>query len=211
MNYLKILGLGAVAVLALLIVGAGTASATVLCKTTTNPCEGHHPAETAFEAGLIGVVFTTPFNINTCESSTMSGITTTTGSASETVAIFIKSLSFEECSCSNGANPEVKVLELPSLEIHHLSETDNGLVTVEGLGLTVRCTDSKVACIFKTVPGKGEDGELEGGEEPVLHLKVRLSWSAGDSPMFSCGFIPEIIWEADYRVESPSPTYVMPG
>ena len=215
MNHLKTLGLGAFAVIALLLLGAATASATVLCKTTTNPCEGHYMAGTAFEAEGNGVKIKTPFNENYCEYSTITGKTSATGSATETVTASIESLSFNKCSCSNGANPEVGVLKLPSLEVHHLSETDNGLVTGGGLKLTVRCTDNKVACTFENSSfGEGALRLTGGEEEPRLHVKIYLKWTAGDSSEFLCGGsfgIPLILWEGNYQFKSPTPLYVMPG
>jgi hypothetical protein len=93
MKYLKMLGLAVVAAAALsAFMGAGSASATVLCTTNSTPCgtshtegtkEGMYPAESTFVAHLKektkAVLQAGIFTVE-CEGSTAEMASTTTGS-----------------------------------------------------------------------------------------------------------------------------------
>ncbi len=126
-KYAKILGLAAVAAMALMaFVGTGTASATVLCKTNlTTGCAAagqDYPAGTGIHATSesSGILETTGGVIlDTCTGSTVKGKTSNTGSASTTVSGPIEELAWGVCRRTTNT------LKLGSLEVHHIAGTDN--------------------------------------------------------------------------------------
>jgi hypothetical protein len=135
MRNLKMLGLAAVAAAALMaLVGAGPASATVLCEGT--PAAGTDCAtKVASGSTLSGslesgtsALLKGPFGetIATCTESTVSGPTSNTGSTTETVKGNITTLTFAKC------NHPVTVKANGSLEAHYIAGTDNGIVTSTG-------------------------------------------------------------------------------
>jgi hypothetical protein len=88
MHYMKILGLAAVAAAALMaFVGASTASATVLCSTTTTPCNSvvHNGTKIGFslDPGAAALLtYTSGEEIDTCDISTVTGELTSSNTAS---------------------------------------------------------------------------------------------------------------------------------
>src|SRR5690242_3801061 len=91
MRYRKALGLAAIAIAALAaFLGAASAQATVLCATTSTPCNNRWLKETEIDLQLeIGESFTlrnTTGGLEVeCRSSTLKIFTTKTGSSTETV------------------------------------------------------------------------------------------------------------------------------
>src|SRR5512144_2251569 len=119
MKYIKMLGLAAVAAAALMaFVGASSASATVLCKTSVVGTGGICPTGWGYSGEIHGVaevppVLTGTINIE-CEESTVQGNATEgTGSPTETPNGAITTLTFTgNCNC------EVVVVKNGTLEIH---------------------------------------------------------------------------------------------
>jgi hypothetical protein len=206
MKYVKMLGLAAVAAAALMaFVGASTASATVLCKTTggtTCPANQAYPAGTEIHAINVGnVTLTTTFKNIVCEESTVTGSTDNEGGASETVVGSISELTFPNAKC----NCEVKVLAKGKLEIHWIEGTDNGTLTAKEQEITAECSTiiGKVHCIYATGAGT-HIGVFTGGADPVMHAEEnnipRLATSS------ACA--EKAHWDATYTVTSPQPIYV---
>jgi hypothetical protein len=212
MKYVKTLILAAVAVAALLaFLGAGTASATVLCKTepnggatgtkgTTCPEGWAYPANTeihgVLDPGTVTKTKTTFANAE-CKKSTFRGKTNNEGSANETVTVNLEVLTFEECNC------EYKVLNPGTLEIHWIPDTFNGTVTSNGMEKTVTCNTifGPVHCIYVTV--NTDIGTLTGGNPATLDVDATMPRLPTDA---ICA--EQHTWEAKYEITTPKPLYV---
>jgi hypothetical protein len=104
MKSIKMLGLAMVAALGLtMIVGEGAASATVLCKTLSDPCSEDYPAQTQIKAeaspeigGASFLESESGFSME-CPRQSLTTRTTNTGSSTETVLLDNESLTFTEC------------------------------------------------------------------------------------------------------------------
>jgi len=202
MKYLKMLGLAAVAAMALMAF-AGSASATVLCKTTlTTGCAGggqDYAAGTEINATLkagTSALLRAGFANITCTESTVAGKTENTGSGSETVRGQIETLDFPAASC----NATVHVLKTGELEIHHNAGTDNGTLTGRGSEVTVRI--GEVSCTYGTGTGTNL-GTLVGGNPAQMNISTNLPKIAGG---FLCANPAE--WVATYTVTNPKPLYI---
>jgi hypothetical protein len=169
---LKMLGLAVIAAAALMVlVGTGTASATVLCKvavnTTTGVCAERYPKETELAAELNNGA-TEPMELETefmtikCEASTLSGKTENEGNSTTTVKVALASVTFSKCNCT------VAVLKTGIFEIHWISGTDNGTLTSSGTEITVNCSTvfGLVHCIYVT--NNTDLGTLTGGSNAVM-------------------------------------------
>jgi hypothetical protein len=105
MNYVKALGFAVIAAAVLsAIVGAGTATATVLCKNNESAsiCNENYPSETEISSSLVSgtkAKLKTKFKTIECSKSTLSGITEDAGSATETVRGSVETLTLGECNC----------------------------------------------------------------------------------------------------------------
>ncbi len=204
MKYVKMLGLAAVAAMALMaFVGAGTASATVLCKTTlTTGCAAagqDYPAGTKIHATSEGsaVLETTGgVVLDTCTGSTVKGKTSNTGGASETVSGPIEELAWGACSRTTNT------LKLGSLEVHHIAGTDNGTLTATG-GIEVTILTIFGTCTFGT--GANLDiGRVTGGAPATIDTdKTVVPKIAGNAACPAHG-----VWNANFIVTEPTPLYV---
>lgn len=141
MRYLKMLGLAAVAAAALMaIAGAGTASATVLCHSTSTPCVekwkvGTEPRFTVKPGGA-GIWETTSGTVLAeCPEGELRGVISNAGSATETVKTTVEAsgLTWQNV----GGCFSTKTLEGGSIETHAITGTDNGTVTVSGFKITI--------------------------------------------------------------------------
>lgn len=139
MKYLKMLGLAAVAAAALMsIVGAGTASATVLCQTTSTPCSTKWETGTQIEfhvrAGTVGKWGSTAGEtLVECTEGLLKG-QPSPGSGTETVKMSVSASEFNWNSGCSGV--QTQTLEGGTLEIHAIEGTDNGTVTATGFIFT---------------------------------------------------------------------------
>lgn len=196
MKYLKGLAV-AVAMAALLVVfGAGTASATVVCKTSTSPCASPYLKGTVFKGTLTPgttAVFKAGFATIECSEGQGSIETTSNGSATETVMGLTKTLSF------GGCNATLSVLKTGAGEIHWTSKT-NGTFTTEGMEVTAATLG--VDCIYG---GKISSGiTLNGGVSPTISINAKV-------PLISGGFLcanPGTM-TASLTVTEPTPLYVL--
>lgn len=218
MKYLKMLGLAVVATVALIaFLGAGSASATVLCLTTpVTDTEGDEAcaetewdvnAESTIEAALASgqsSELTSSWGSVTCPKSTLSGTTSNTGGATETVTVALSTLSFEECKCAGGSRTaHVTVVEKGSLQLHHISKTHNATLTGKGQKVTATCTGLG-SCIFGT--GEGVDlGTATGGSPASVSVEATVNWISGDSGSFICGLTAA--WKANYSITNPNTVY----
>jgi hypothetical protein len=196
MTYLKGLAVAAVMAAVFVVFGAGTASATVVCKTKTSPCASPYLKGTLFKGVLTPgttAVFKAGFMTIECTEGSGSIETTTNGSATETVKGLTKTLTF------GGCNAEFNVLKTGSGEIHWTSKT-SGTFTAEGLEVTGSALG--VDCIYG---GKISSGvTLNGGEKPTISINAKV-------PLISGGFLcanPGAM-TASLSVTEPTPLYVL--
>ena len=189
MKYLKLLGIVAVVASALTaLVGASAASATVLYSGGSKVVSG-----TKFEATGTNVVWKLGFATMTCNHAEFDGKTSNQGSATETVAGNISSLSFTEC------NMTVDVLSKGRLIFHHTSGS-NATVTSEGKEVTVAW--SGVSCTYGT-PTPTSIGTLSGGSPATMSGSASLIRVAGG---FLCA--NPASWTATYTFTTPNPLEV---
>jgi hypothetical protein len=202
MKYLKILGLAAIAALALTAVaGAGTASAAKLCKNVT--CTEHYPSGTVLSSKLktgTNALLTSSFGTVTCKKSTVGGKTTSTEAHGE-----ITSFTFTECTDPFGSPCTVKAVNLSYTAKGAATGSGNGTLTVSPkagggnpgahveCGSFMNCTFT-VSSITLAVTG-GAPATITANKEPLLR---------------EGGFCPsEAFWDATYEVTAPSPLFIV--
>jgi hypothetical protein len=204
MKYLKALGLAAVAAMVLTaLIGAGSASATVLCKTALKEgCAASgwdYPTGTEIDISLVGTTSTSGTGgelLDTCTEGTNRGTTTNTGGSNETVdwnllEFFSKSCTHTTDTIANG-----------SLEVHWISGGTNGTVTVKGTQAT-KIIPGGVSCTYGAGAEGTDLGTLTGGNPATLHVETALPKLAGS---FLCP--GDVVWNGSYVVTSPQPLYV---
>ncbi len=209
MKYVKILGMAAVAAMALMaFVGAGTASATVLCSTNTSPC----PAGQKWPLGT-GIEFTVTSKtsaawlgteseeIETCTGGKLKGEITNAGSATEAVKIKISEFSWTSCTFPT------KTLEIGTLELLNISGTSDATINMSsGFKFTMN-TIIFGSCVYGS--GTGIDmGTLKGGASGAAGIDVNAVLGGGEG--ICC---PSAKWSEHYTLTSPSGTalYVKPS
>jgi hypothetical protein len=148
MKYLKILGLAAVATAALMaLVGSSTASATVLCSTTTTPCNSKVASGTRIgyvseSSILIKETGASGETLDTCKKSKITGENTSSTTGTTTT------LDWEECTWTTTA------IELGKLETTGpLTGTSNGTIVSDA---EIRVTISIPffgSCVYGVEPG----------------------------------------------------------
>ena len=202
MKYVKILGLAAVAAMALMaFIGAGTASATKLHKTGGTVNLG----DTLFaslETGTSATLADTAGNpIETCTESKVHGTTTTTGGANETVRGNVSELTF---SGGPGCNVTVHQAQNGTLEIHQIGATTNGTVTGSGFEVTIAVFGT--TCVYGLGATKVDLGELTGSttSNATMHIDAVVREQTGDK--FLCP--NDGRWIAKYEMTTPSPMWV---
>jgi hypothetical protein len=196
MQFLKGLAIAAAMAAVFVVFGAGTASATVICKTSTSPCASPYLKGTLFKSVLTPgttAVFKAGFMTIECTEGSGSVETTTNGSATETVKGVTKTLGF------GGCNAEFKVLKTGTGEIHWTSKT-SGTFTAEGMEVTGSALG--VDCVYG---GKISSGiTLAGGTKPTITINAKV-------PLISGGFLcanPGAM-TASLTVTEPTPLYVL--
>lgn len=181
---------------------AGSASATVLCESTTTPCNGKVPWGTNVTANLkagTSAIFetTTGERVTTCTGSSLTGHITNEGSATETVQGAVTGLTWTGCTSSTITN------NLGSFEIHHISGTDNGTFT--SFHTTITTMFLGVSCGYDTTNGFDLGTLLASPLHPVLSVSAVLPKEVG-------GFVcpSDIRWTAEYEFTEPG-FYVEPS
>jgi hypothetical protein len=185
------------AVTALLALTASSASATVLCKSTTTPCQSAYGIGSKVDASLSsGSSFRLEYEgstLATCTGGTIKGQTTTAGGELEAVNATVESLSWTGCSQTT------HTLKAGELVISHNSGTDDGLVEFKGTEVTFATLG--VTCTYRPATGT-----LKGGESPSIEISAMAKKTAGS---FVCP--TEAKWVAKYEVTEPKPIYVEPS
>jgi hypothetical protein len=203
MKYSKMLALAVVAVGALIAL-AGTASATVLCKTTSTPCgEKWHSGTIAFlhSGESVTISETGGKVLATCTEGALKYTTQSEGSSAETVVAELEGPNF-----FGGCTKQPYLLARGVIEIHHIAGTDNGTVTAKGLDLTLEVLTmlgQYVSCTYTS--GESIDfGTLKGAETPELEVNATFSKKEGS---FLCP--GDVVWRGRYGIELGS-IYVEP-
>ncbi len=202
MRYLKTLGLVAVAASALIaVIGAGSASATVLCSTTADPCPPGQdwPVNTTLDwsipaGGSILQTDTAGNTINTCKTSTVKWTITKTGSSTETVTGVDEETTFGTCTFAT------KTLKLANTEIHKIAGTSNGTVTADGVTEVTINTVLFGSCTYG-VPNGASLGEITEGNPATFHVNAVTVKLAGGG---ACPATDK--WTATYTLTSPANT-----
>jgi len=208
MRYLKLLGLAAIAAAALTaIVGAGSASATVLCSTTIDPCPAGQdwPVGSTLDwsvpsGGSILGVTTGGETLDTCTGSTVKWKQTTTGSSTSTVTGVDEETTFTGCTFPT------KTLKLANTEIHKIAGTSNGTVTADGLTEVTINTVFFGSCIYGVTSGASL-GDITEGNPATLHLNAVTHRLSGSNIV-----CPETDrWTGTYVLTSPVNTTLSVG
>jgi hypothetical protein len=200
MKYVKMVGLAVVAAMALMaFAGAGTASASVLCKTATNPCTSAYPngetIEATLEGGTATLRNTESSIVNTCTSSTVSG-SLTNGSSTATArgAVATTGLIFGGC-----VDEPTKTITAGEIEIHATDDNGNGTVTAKGVTVTMPLFG--VSCAYGA--GTGIDLGTYTESTKTIHITAVVQRSS-DGNVFLCP--ATAVWEANYVITKPSGT-----
>jgi hypothetical protein len=205
MKYLKMMGLGAVAALALTaVLGVGSAAAaTFLCKTSASPCPEHYAIGTTITAALESGTtarLTTNIGAVACKKAMVGGKTTTTEAHGE-----ITGLTLAECTDPFGNSCTVKAVNLNYTAKSAAIGGGNGTLTVTpkagaigNPGATVEC-GSFMNCTFTS---SSITLDVFGGPvATILANKEPLNREGGLCPS-------ESFWDAAYNVSAPTPLYI---
>ncbi|HET8955965.1 MAG TPA: hypothetical protein VFN18_09940 [Solirubrobacterales bacterium] len=185
------MGLAAVAAMALMAIGAGSASATTL-EVNGIPQSSAVTIEASLESGSSAILQDGGSTVDTCTESEVKG--TTTSSSGATVTGTVSVLSFGKCSHTT------KVLSKGKLHVAWLSGTTNGTVTSSGAEVTVVSTVFGISAVCKT--GEGTDiGSLTGATNGSSN-KTNLA-TMDINGKISCGIF-SATWTGSYTVTSPA-------
>jgi len=199
MKYVKMLALAAVAAGALMaFIGAGTASASVICSTATNPCTSPWPKTTVDFSLTPGTSANLKepgpegSTLDTCKASTVKG-TLTNGSNTATANGPVEKANLTWGSCTFPTS----TLAGGTLEVHALAN-GNGTVTGSGFEVTIQ-TFLFGSCVYTA--GENNDlGTLTEGKPAVFHAEAVVNKKSGFCP----GSTAE--WSATYTLTEPTET-----
>ncbi len=206
MKYVKMLALAAVAAGALMaFVGAGTASAGVLCSTTTgnNPCPAGQrwpkktPIVISVPSGSKAVLTdTTGEELDSCTGSELSGEITNEGSETEEVEGSVESLTWSGCTFPT------TTLETGPIKVDRIAGTSNGTVTaVKQFRVTIN-TIFFGSCIYGITAGVSI-GDFTEGKPGVFHAVKAVAEKFSGSN-FACPSTSN--WTGTYVVTKPANT-----
>jgi hypothetical protein len=214
-KYVRI-SLAAVMTMALTaLLGAGSASATVLCKETPSGSPPACPAAQTYNAGQVILgeatdpVLTNDLEDLTCKRSNIKVDIKQTGGAVSTVLATVNDLTFTECTTVNTHTPcTVSVENLPYLaEVHWTSGTHSGTFTGKSdgngnPGAKVSCPGILV-CKFSTPEAVLA---FNGGNPANL---VANEVELGPNGGFLGALCPdEAFWDAEYVATNPTAVWV---
>lgn len=207
MKYLKILGLAALAAMAMTaLAGAGSASAAVLCKTSTNPCTSKWAAGTNLEFSLksgTSAIWKGTFGevLKTCTNAKLTGQMSNTGSGTEAVKIKVTEDSWTSCTVATST------LKLGEIEITNITGTTNGTVVLKGAEFTTN--DPLFGdCSYGTGSSGADLGVLTSSAigDSVIDVNAELTPVGG-----AC--CPDVVWQESFTITSPkeTPLFVEPS
>lgn len=187
MNYLKILGLAAIAAVALSGFAASPASATTLEHDGITENDWFILAASLEIGESSKLKFTNTTLANTCAASNFSGKTSTfTGTK---VSGAFTAMSFSSCTTE-----KVVVDKAGNFSISWISGTTNGTLTSSGTEVTVPSPIGTLNC--KTLEGI-DIGTITGVASGTATIDINA--------VLNCGFLaPSATWTASYYVTEPS-------
>ena len=204
MKYLKMLGLAAVAAMALMaFVGAGTASAGgILCSTQTTPCDSPWPVGTVLDFSLksgtsANLTTTEGTTIDTCTEATVQGKLTKN---SETVATGNNTaITWTKCTSPTTTT------KLGKLRITNAGGYNGTVIADELIEVTIETTFFG-HCLYGVEPGTVLGTVTEGIGTGVVFTANAVAKRLGTSGEKPC-LAPETArWKAEYVLTSPSNT-----
>jgi hypothetical protein len=208
LKYLKILGLAAIAAMALMAF-AGTASADVLCKAAPNAAgecptaSGDYASGTVFTSESTNAKLTVTGGIVssvTCGKSNVSLKNTSTGSNTPGTAVNgeVTQVSWANCVASNGSSCTVSESKGYTGTVKATNDEGEGTVVVNGSATTtVDCTSFGLnfKCTYKPTAA-GLDLKLVGANPATITATEQpLTLEAGG---FGCGSAGK--WDATYKL-----------
>jgi len=187
---------------ALVWLGAGSASATVLCETTTTPCNSPYLSGTVLDAsvtsGTTAILETTGGTVlDTCAGGTVKGTTANDGGAGEAVWGSVSSLTFSSCTRATAT------LKTGEFEIQQIAGTDNGTLISRNAEVTINSIFG--TCVYGTASGGTDLGTLKGGASPTIEVNAVVPKLGGESACPS-----HMRLTASYTLAEPKPLYVEP-
>jgi hypothetical protein len=207
MKYLKILGLAAVAAMAMMAF-AGSASATELYKTESGKAVTLG-AGTVLSSSLTGssILKSGGTTLNTCTGGKFTTEITSPGSSTTTTTGKNTTIDFEGCVSTVHTESTCPTLCGPvkngTLEVHHIAGTTNGTLTASGvvIGNTIFGTN----CLYES--GTGKDlGTLTGNAAGNASIGINITVNEAEPKKAIC---PDTAtWEATFKVTTPSTLYV---
>jgi hypothetical protein len=203
MKYVKMLGLAAVATMALMaVLGTGSSSATVLCKEYLTPCpQGDGlgkdtQLEMSLRSGQSLTVTDIAKNlIDTCTGSIIKGKTSNAGSATETIKGNVESMTYENC------NATFKDLKLGTFEVHYVGPKTTGELT--SIGSEVTMLVAGLSCDYGTVGGV-DLGVMESDETETPEFDEETTWKKEEGSFLCPG---SIIVKGIYNITAPKKVY----
>jgi len=203
MKYLKMLGLAVVAALVLsALAGAGTASATVLCKEDPipkSPCGSDFPSGTVIKgqlpAGVSNLWRRSGKVIDTCTAATLVGVTSNTGGFSSSVFVPLSSLTWTGCTTTR------EVLKPGTLEISYTGATE----TVGTLKLK-EIQFKEAGCTYGYGSTPVHVGRMKKSATALSPATFEIEATFGPISGFPCFESVEL--ESFYSLTAPLPLYV---
>ncbi len=202
MKHLKILALAAVATGALMaFIGAGSASASVLCSTTVTTCPGGQTwpngtiidfsLTTGTSANLQETAFEGGETLDTCKSSTAKGKLTNSAAGTG---------QFTELTWGSCTFPTKTVLN-GGFEVKKIAGTSNGTVVADGSTSVTINTILFGSCVYAAENGKSI-GDITEGNPAVLHVNAVIHTTSGSSAVCQT----TAVWTATYTLTEPTGT-----
>jgi hypothetical protein len=203
MKYLKMLGLAAVAAMALTaFIGASSASADVLCTATTTPCNARVTSLSLSLKSGTKLVLRSSFKSIECGKSSLGGNVLTQGS-SQDIVLGVTTMTFEECNC-----PTMKVLKGGTLTAQKIGTTETATVSSSGAEVTMICEDpifhTNFHCTYVT--NNTDLGILAAGSPATLNMVEVIIPVEEKNSDFVCP--EESKWTATYVITNHSAVYV---
>lgn len=205
MKYVKMLALAAVAAGALMaFIGAGTASAGVICSTTTGnnrcPAGQQWPNKTKIVRSIPAgskaeLTSTTGETLVSCTGSEISGEITKEGSETEGTKESIESLTWSGCTFPT------TTLEVGPIEVDRIAGTSNGTVTALGTFRVTISTGLFGSCIYGVTAGVSIGDYIEGNPG-IFQPKAAAEKFSGSS--FACPSTST--WGGKWVVTKPANT-----
>ena len=193
MRMMFLAGVGAVALVALA-GSVGFASATVLCKTETDPCTSTYGVGTELKAQLKAgtkLVLKAGFATAECTGASLVEKVENAGGSTSSVTGSVSTRDFSSCNC------EVKTLKGGTTHYHRIPGTYNLTITESNSEVTVGC--SGVSC---TYGGAVDIGEYTAFPVAEWHIHEEMQRVSGG---FLCA--NPATMTATFEMTAPEPMY----